>query len=258
MEMLLKRGAEEDRPFGIAGFGRNQFDKAILILHLPVDDNCAVLQIDIFPFQAKGFIDTQTAIASQQVSGLCVCAFEIIIQKNKFLTAERHNIGIILCLHLWHFDAGVFIYTEFVVGIYFQIIAGIGLPEDQVKHFQKGFGVLIRKTFHIVKIGEIIIDLRRRDFIHEPLAVFRTKVIIPKAVLLLFGSVGSVSPAVSTVFLIHFFEGLSDFWSGLLALPLPLDCFVSCPDSLCLRFQRIAKFVLCFADILLSPSAVMV
>ena len=81
----------------------------------------------------------------------------------------------------------------------------------------------------------------------------RTKVIIPKAVLLLFGSVGSVSPAVSTVFLIHFFEGLSDFWSGLLALPLPLDCFVSCPDSLCLRFQRIAKFVLCFADILLSP-----
>lgn len=112
---------------------------------------------------------------------------------------------------------------------------------------------MIRKTFHIVKIGEIIIDLRRRDFIHEPLAVFRTKVIIPKAVLLLFGSVGSVFPAVSTVFLIHFFEGLSDFWSGLLALPLPLDCFVSCPDSLCLRFQRIAKFVLCFADILLSP-----
>ena len=39
-------------------------------------------------------------------------AFEIIIQKNKFLTAERHNIGIILCLHLWHFDAGVFIYVR--------------------------------------------------------------------------------------------------------------------------------------------------
>lgn len=55
-QMVPHGFTELDGSLGIARLGRNQLDKALLVLHLPVDGDGSILQIDILPFQAKAFI----------------------------------------------------------------------------------------------------------------------------------------------------------------------------------------------------------
>ena len=58
------------------------------MVHLPVNQNRAVFQIDIRPFQTVALIDTQTAIPSQQIRRFCIGAVEIIIQYGKLFPIE--------------------------------------------------------------------------------------------------------------------------------------------------------------------------
>ena len=48
---------------------------------------------------------------------------------------ERYDFRIVLYLHLWHLYSAGLIHAQLVISIYFQIVAGVGLPENQVEHF---------------------------------------------------------------------------------------------------------------------------
>ena len=72
----------------VAGFEGHKLDTPLLVLHLPVNQNRAIYQIDVRPFQTVALIDTQTAIPSQQIRRFCIGAVEIIIQYGKLFPIE--------------------------------------------------------------------------------------------------------------------------------------------------------------------------
>ena len=72
----------------VAGFEGHKLDTPLLVLHLPVNQNRAIYQIDVRPFQTVALIDTQTAIPSQQIRRFCIDAVEIIIQYGKLFPIE--------------------------------------------------------------------------------------------------------------------------------------------------------------------------
>ena len=47
-------------------------------------------------------------------------------------------------------DFGALVYAKGIVYIYIKIIACVGLPKDEVKHFQKTFNVLIGASLIVV------------------------------------------------------------------------------------------------------------
>ena len=72
----------------VAGFEGHQLDTPLLVLHLPVNQNRAVLQIHIRPFEAIALIDPQTSIPSQQIRRFRIGVVEIIIQYGKIFPVE--------------------------------------------------------------------------------------------------------------------------------------------------------------------------
>ena len=142
-QMIAQNITHVNCPSGIARLGRNQFDYALLVLHLPVNGDSSILQINITPFQAKGFIDPQATVPPQKVCSFSIGSLEVFIQERKLLMGKGNNVSVILCLHLGHSNLGIFIDTELVVSIHIKIIARICLTKDEVKHFEEALCVLV-------------------------------------------------------------------------------------------------------------------
>ena len=99
-QMIAQNITHVDCPSGIARLGGNQFDYSLLVLHLPVNGDGSILQINITPFQAKGFIDPQATVPSQKVCSFGIGSLEVFIQERKLLMGKGNNVSVILCLIL--------------------------------------------------------------------------------------------------------------------------------------------------------------
>ena len=55
-------------------------------------------------------------------------------------------------------DFGALVYAKGIVYINIKIITCVGLPKDEIKHFQETFNVLIGTSFIVVEVREIIYD----------------------------------------------------------------------------------------------------
>ena len=101
---------------------------------------------------------TQSAVATEQIRRFRICPLEVFVQKCEFFSAERYNGGIVLCFHLRHFYLCVFVDAKAVVEINGEVVAGICLPENEIKHLQKTFGVLIGISLLAVESNEVVVD----------------------------------------------------------------------------------------------------
>ena len=201
--------AHVDRSAGISGFEGHQFNQSLLVLHLPVNGDCPALGINVFPFQAVTLVNAQAATAPQQIGGFRICAFEVFIQPRHLVRGKGHDFRVLVHLHFWHTDSNIFVHAEFVVGVYFQIVAGIGLPENQIEHFQEGFHILVGPALCIIQVGEIVVDLCNADFINVTPPKLGAKVIVPNAVLLADSLICLAAPPLFTIFLVDLLEGLA-------------------------------------------------
>ena len=149
-EVGSQGGAHIDGSVCVLRLRGNQLDKPLLVLHLPVNRDGSLFQVHIRPLQTEALIDPQTAVAAKHVGGFGVGSSEVVIQKQKLLLGKGHNLRVIIGFQLRHGDLGGLVHAELVVGIHIHVIAGIGLPEEQVEHLQEPFNITIRQFLLVV------------------------------------------------------------------------------------------------------------
>jgi hypothetical protein len=115
---------------GVPRFERHQLHYTVLILHLTLNADRAIFQIDAIPFEAEALIDTQSAQAAQQICRFCVRSLEMFVHDGAFGSCECYDVQPFVCARFGHVNFRVLVDAKLVVRLLGQIIAGIGLPEN--------------------------------------------------------------------------------------------------------------------------------
>ena len=112
-----------------------------------------VVEVDIAPPETVAFVDTQAAIATEEVGCFGVGAFEVAVELICFGGAKGNDLVVLVDLTLGHTNLRVFVHAEGVIGVDVKVVSRIGLSEDEVEHLEEGFDVGIGMLFLVVEIA---------------------------------------------------------------------------------------------------------
>lgn len=112
----------------------SQYQAEALDKVLAVNEDRAIFQIYIIPFEAVALVNAETTVSSQQISGFRVSPTKIFIKFFYLFGRICFNVGIIVCAEFWHLDFGILVDAQFVVAIYVKTVPRVCLPKNEIEH----------------------------------------------------------------------------------------------------------------------------